>query len=130
MAICENHFVSDLKIHLVFVVKYRRKLITPSIKKALLQSFQDTCLSLDARLLEANGEEDHTHLLLEYAPTISVSSLVHRLKGSSARRVPSIQQTRMKVFWSDGYYVASCGGAPLDVIKAYVETQDRRGTPG
>jgi putative transposase len=129
MAIHGNHYVCDLKVHLVFVVKYRRTLISPSIKKALISSFRRTCKTLNCRLLESNGEEDRIHLLLEYPAPLSISTIVKRLKGASAasvRKYPSIyNHLWMKSFWSNGYYATSCGGASLDVIKAYIENQDQ-----
>ncbi len=133
MSIRGNHYICDLKVHLVFVVKYRKKLISPSIKKALITSFRKTCDTLNCRLLEANGEEDHMHLLLEYPATLAISDITSKLKGASSfsiRRYPSLQKTLwMKSFWSDGYYATSCGGASLDVIKAYIDNQDQNSSP-
>ena len=129
MTIHGNHYICDLKVHLIFVVKYRRKLITPSIRKALISSFRRTCKSLNCKLLESNGEEDHMHLLLEYPTPLSISTIVKRLKGASAtsiRRFPSLQKSLwMRSFWSGGYYATSCGGASLDAIKVYIENQDQ-----
>ena len=134
MTIRGNHHITDLKVHLVFVVKYRKKLISPSVKSILTQSFEETCKKLDCRLLECNGEEDHIHLLIEYLPTIPISVLVHRLKGTSSclvRKYPSISTLHwMSHFWSSGYYATSCGGASLEKIKQYIENQDRLISPG
>lgn len=133
MAIHGKHYVCDLKVHLVFVVKYRRKLIAPSVKRALISSFLRTCKTLKCELQESNGEEDHMHLLLEYPAPLSISTIVSRLKGASAKKVrvlPSLNKSLwMKSFWSDGYYATSCGGASLDVIKAYIENQDQNSSP-
>ena len=84
-----NHFLSDLKCHLIFVTKYRRKVITSRIKEELVSIFKGVCKSLDANLLECNGEEDHIHLLLEYHPTTSISTLAQRLKGASSHQIRS-----------------------------------------
>ena len=128
-----KHYISDLRVHLVFVVKYRKNLIIPSIKRALISSFKRTCELLECDLVEVNGEEDHIHLLLEYPASLSISKLVGRLKGASSKKVrmfPSVCSLLwMKSFWSDGYYAVSCGGASLDVIKAYIERQDQNSSP-
>jgi len=75
-----------------------------------------------------NGEDDHVHLLIEYPPKISISSLVNSLKGVSSRLLrrqrPDIVKRYWKnVLWSPSYFAASCGGAPLDIIKQYIEQQ-------
>lgn len=128
-----NHSVFDLKVHLVFVVKYRKKLITPSIKRALVSSFLRICKSLNCKLQECNGEEDHMHLLVSYPASLSVSDIVNRLKGASAKNIriyPSLYRSLwMKSFWSNGFFAVSCGGASLDVIKAYIENQDQNSSP-
>ena len=128
-----SHSISDLKVHLIFVVKYRKKLISLSIKKTLISSFLRTCKSLNCKLLECNGEKDHMHLLVSYPASLSVSTIVNRLKGVSAnlvRRFPSLQRTLwMKSFWSTGFFAISCGGASLDAIKAYIENQDQNSSP-
>ena len=80
-----RHSVSRLVVHLVFVVKYRRK----ALSGAALDRMQEVCLGVAEKmgfqLMELNGEADHVHLLVEYPPTLSVSSLVNHLKGVSSR---------------------------------------------
>src|SRR5690606_25095228 len=86
--------------------------------------------------VEADG--DHVHLLLNYPPQLAISTLVNALKGVSSRRLrqqgwPEVRNVLWgKAFWSPSYCVVSCGRAPLEIVKAYVETQnapdrDRRG---
>jgi len=88
---------------------------------------------MECELLECNGEKDHMHLLLSYPASLSISSIVNRLKGASAKSIrgfPSLQRTLwMKSFWSTGFFATSCGGASLDVIKAYIENQDQNSSP-
>lgn len=128
-----SHSIFDLKVHLVFVVKYRKKLITPAIKKSLISSFLRTSKTLGCKLLECNGEKDHMHLLVSYPASLSVSVLANRFKGASskyARGFPSIHRHLwMKSFWSTGFFAVSCGGASLDVIKAYIDGQDQNSSP-
>jgi len=125
-----NHFISDLKCHLILVTKYRRKVITSRVKEDLISMFTKICSELSANLLECNGEEDHIHLLLKYHPSSSISNIARRLKGISSRFIRSKNYSEISKklwgsqFWSDGYYVTSCGGVTVDVLKKYIEAQD------
>ena len=90
--------------------------------------FQKVCLDFEAELVEVNGEAEHVQLLINYPPKHSVSSLVNSLKGVSSRLLrrerPDIEKRYWKnVLWSPSYFAASCGGAPLNVLKQYVEQQ-------
>lgn len=87
------------------------------------------CDDFGADLKEFSGEYDHVHLLVEYPPKVAVSALVNSLKGVSARRLRSeytcrVNRARMNGhFWSPSYFAASCGGAPLSIIRQYIEQQ-------
>ncbi|MFC5204287.1 IS200/IS605 family transposase [Streptomyces kaempferi] len=87
------------------------------------------------RDLKFNGERDHVHLLVHYPPKVAISRLVGSLKGVSARRLrhefPSHIRTYLwgEHFWSPSYFAASCGGAPLAVIREYIENQKLRPIP-
>ena len=90
--------------------------------------FAHICQDFEARLVEANGEDDHVHLLVEYPPKVTLSKLVNSLKGVSSRRLrqlhPEIARRYYQgVLWSSSYFAASCGGAPLSIIRQYVEDQ-------
>ncbi|MFM8455071.1 MAG: IS200/IS605 family transposase [Gammaproteobacteria bacterium] len=123
-----RHIVFNMHAHLVFVTKYRRQVFSEKILKATTSIFSEVCKDFDAELLECNGEADHVHLLINYPPKISISKLVNSLKGVSSRILrktfPEIQKFYWKgVFWSPSYFAASCGGAPLDILKQYIEQQ-------
>lgn len=91
------------------------------------------CSDFGAELREFNGEDDHVHLLVEYPPKVSISTLVNSLKGVSARRLRAQFTGRVNRhlihghFWSPSYFAASCGGAPLSIVKQYIEQQRRPG---
>ena len=90
----------------------------------------DYANDFEATVVECNGEENHIHLLVEYHPKISISSLVRSMKGVSSRMLrqerPDIARHYWKnQLWSPSYFAASCGGAPLEIIKQYVEQQNR-----
>ena len=82
-------------------------------------------------LIEFNGEADHVHLLVSYPPTLAISALVQRLKGRTAYAVPreytgACVRARMRGhLWSPSYFAVSCRGAPLPIIKQYIDGQTR-----
>ena len=114
-----------LHVHLVFVTKYRRRVLTGAMLETMRPVVDKVCAGFGAALVEFDGEDDHVHLLVEYPPTFAVSALVNSLKGVSSRRLR--QQFRVRThrehLWSPSYFAASCGGAPLAIIRAYVESQ-------
>jgi putative transposase len=118
-----------IHVHLVFVTKYRRQVFTQQVMRELRLIFSNVCKDFDATLVEFEGEKDHVHLLVNYPPKISVSKLVNSLKGVSSRLIrnkgyPSIQQALWgKSLWSPSYFAGSCGGAPISVIRQYIENQ-------
>ena len=80
-------------------------------------------------LKEFNGEEDHVHMLIHYPPKISLAKLVNSLKGVSSRRLrqnwPELEKRYYKgVLWSPSYFAGSCGGAPIEIVRKYIEAQN------
>ncbi|HEY2533296.1 MAG TPA: IS200/IS605 family transposase [Xanthobacteraceae bacterium] len=117
------HCVYSLHYHLVIVTKYRRKLLTSE----MLSRFRE----LAGKLIEANGEADHIHMLFTMPPKFALADFVNALKTGTSRRLRSefaIQLGavyRKPVLWSRSYCVISCGGAPLAILKQYIESQER-----
>lgn len=131
-----RHCVFKLHVHLVFVTKYRKKVFTNEILEDLKAIFEDVCRTFEVELVEMNGKtEQHAdksfvHLLLNYPPKVSISKLVNSLKGVSSRLIrkqhPELAQYYWKGgLWSPSYFAGSCGGAPLSIIKQYIEQQNR-----
>jgi len=125
-----RHCVFAIHAHLVFVTKYRRGVFTSASLDILKDVMQKVCDDFEVELAAFEGEGNHVHLLVNYPPQVQLSKLVNSLKGVSSRmlrqRMPSIANRYYKnVLWSSSYFAASCGGAPLSVIKQYVEQQDR-----
>ena len=115
--------------HLVFVTKYRRKVFTSDILDRIKEIFTETCQQMDVELIEFGGEDDHVHIMVNIPPKLAVSNCVGKLKGKSSyflRREFWNHLKKMlwgKNLWSPSYCVVSCGGAPLDIVKQYVENQ-------
>jgi len=118
-----------MHVHLVFVTKYRRKVFTKIILQDLQKVFTEVCADFEAELVECDGEDDHVHLLVNYPPKIAVSRLVNSLKGVSSRLIrkknyPSIRKALWGgSLWSPSYFSGSCGGAPLAIVKEYIQSQ-------
>lgn len=124
-----RHVVYNLNAHLVFVPKYRKKVITSRVFAVLLTAWQGVCADFECELRESGYESDHAHLLVSYPPKVALSVLVNSLKGVSARRLRAehLSDVERKLwgdhFWSPSYCAVSCGGAPLEIVKRYVEQQ-------
>ena len=124
-----RHCVFMMHVHLVFVAKYRKKVFTKEILEFMETVFRDICNDFEADLREFNGEHDHVHLLIQYPPKVAVSNLVNSLKGVSSRHIRKQQFPHLQKLlwgdslWSPSYFAGSCGGAPLEVIKQYIEQQ-------
>ena len=117
-----------LHVHLVFVTKYRRKVLDGDAIQRLTVMFEKVCTDFGAQLVERNGESEHVHWLIHHPPKHSVSSMVNSLKGVSSRLLrierPDLEKRYWNnVLWSPSYFAASCGGALLAIIQQYVEQQ-------
>ncbi len=103
--------------------------MTDRVSTDLRSSFEEVCARFDVSLDAFETDHDHAHLLVTYPPKVAMSRLVMSLKTISSMRVRShgwpevTKALRGDHFWSPSYAVVSCGGAPLDVVKAYVENQ-------
>ncbi|HHO7684286.1 TPA: IS200/IS605 family transposase, partial [Proteus mirabilis] len=92
--------------------------------------FASVCADFDVGLVEMDGEWDHVHLLINYPPKLAISNLVNSLKGVSSRLLrrdrPDIAQRDYYkgVLWSPSYFAESCGGAPISIIRQYIEQQE------
>lgn len=124
-----RHVVYALTVHLVFVPKYRKKLISERAFVVLRTAWETVCKDFECELRESGYEADHVHLLVAFPPKVALSMLVNSLKGVSARmlRAQHFPEIDRKLwgshFWSPSYCVVSCGGAPLEIVKRYVEQQ-------
>jgi putative transposase len=123
-----RHCVFNMHVHLVFVTKYRRKVFTKQQLDYMQTIFSDVCENFETELVEFDGEKDHVHLLVNYPPKVAISKLVNSLKGVSSRMLrkefDSIHRFYWKgMLWSPSYFAGSCGGAPIDIVKQYIEQQ-------
>ena len=124
-----RHCVFNLHVHLVFLTKYRRGVFTKAVLNDLREIFSDVCTDFEAELVECDGEDDHVYLLVNYPPKVAVSALVNSLKGVSSRMIRKKNYPEIKkklwggALWSPSYFAGSCGGAPIAIIRRYIEQQ-------
>ena len=124
-----RYCVFALHVHLVFVTKYRRGVFKAEHMAAMQNIMASICKGFEAQLVEFNGEADHVHLLVNYPPKVALSTLVNSLKGVSSRLMrkeygdfhPWLK--RRGVLWSPSYFAASCGGAPIEILRQYIQQQ-------
>ncbi len=124
----DRHSISSLKIHLVCIAKYRRDIFTAESLAVLEDSFREVAKKMDFQILEFNGATDHIHCLAEYPPKLSISQMVNALKGVSSRRYGQAGYPKpygKEALWSPSYFVSSVGGAPLEVLKRYIQAQEK-----
>jgi putative transposase len=124
-----RHCKFNLHVHLVFVAKYRKKIFNKTASYILNMIFSKVCDDFGAALVEMEAEHDHVHLLIEYPPKIAIVTLVNSLKGVSSRllrkHLPDITKHYWKGFlWSPSYFAASYGGAPINIVKQYIQQQN------
>lgn len=121
-----NSVVWSCKYHVVFCPKYRRKVLVPPIDDRLKTIIREACAEADSKLIEMEVMPDHVHLLLECDPQFGINRLVRSIKGRSSRilrlEFPPLK-SRLPSLWTNSYFVASVGGAPLALIKQYIENQ-------
>lgn len=123
-----RHCVFLLHAHFVFVTKYRKDVFTKKHLQTLEKIFSKICKDFDVEMVEFNGESDHIHLLVNYPPKVSLSHLVNSLKGVSSRKMKQYHPDLLKQYWkgalwSPSYFAGSCGGAPIAIVKQYIEKQ-------
>jgi putative transposase len=126
----KRHSVSLLHAHLVFCTKYRRSVMTRRVFDHLRRSMRGAAQTIDIDIIAIQSDGDHLHLMVLYPPSLDLSTIVKRLKGASSRFIRQLQLPEVlrqlwgRHFWSPSYFVVSCGGAPLDVVRTYVESQN------
>ena len=125
----KRHSVTKLVVHLVFTTKYRRKLFDGCMIQQLKESFESACEKLECQLLEMDGEQDHVHLLVAYPPKLAISVMVNNLKSTSSRRLRFLNthltaQSKSGLMWSRSYFACSAGGATIETLKDYVNSQN------
>lgn len=122
-----NHNIMySCKYHVVWCPKYRRPVLVNGIDHRLKELIINTCNRLRIDVIEMEIMPDHVHLLMEVDPQFGVNNAVKLIKGHTSKvlreEYPHLK-TKMPTLWTNSYFVSSVGGAPLSVIKQYIENQ-------
>ncbi len=126
-----NHSKYLLMTHLIFVCKYRKKLLV-KFENEIKQLFHDIAEEKDFEIMEKEVDKDHIHLLVNYNPTQSILEIVRWIKQISTYRIwrqnnnhISLQKQfwKERTFWSDGYFACSIGNISKETIKKYIQNQ-------
>ena len=124
-----SHSRYDIKVHVVWITKYRRKILKGDISVRVRELIREICKANDVVIVKGHVSLDHIHLLLSYPPSLSVSKLVQYLKGKTSRRLLQDYTELRKAFWGQhlwarGYFAASVGTVTDEIVKEYIEKQD------
>jgi putative transposase len=123
-----NNVIYSCKYHVVWCPKYRRPVLVAGVDARLKEIIHEVVNESTAEILELEVMPEHVHLLVEVDPQYGIHRLVRALKGRSSRflrqEFPWLR-SRLPTLWTNSYFVSTVGGAPLDVIKQYIENQKR-----
>ena len=123
-----NHSVFKLSYHLVLVIKYRKKVINDNISNRLREIFENISPKYNITLEEQNHDNDHVHLIFRASPNTEIFKFLNAYKSASIRLIkkeyPIIRKQLWKEhFWSRSYCLLTTGGAPIEVVRKYIENQ-------
>jgi len=126
-----NHSVFLMYYHLVLVIKYRRKVIDDGISNRLKEIFEYVAPKYNITLQEWNHDNDHVHILFKAHPNTELSKFINAYKSASSRLIKKENQQIRKFlwaeyFWSRSFCLITTGGAPIEVIKRYIESQGEK----
>jgi putative transposase len=117
--------------HLVLVIKYRRKVIDDEISNRLKEIFEYIAPSYNVALQEWNHDKDHVHILFKAQPNSELSKFINAYKSASSRLIkkeyPIIKKSLWKeYFWSRSFCLLTTGGAPIEIVRRYIESQGEK----
>ena len=121
-----QNIIYSCKYHVVWCPKYRRRVLTSEVEERLKAILREVAEERQAEIIELEVMPDHVHLLIEVDPQFGIHRLVRLMKGRSSHHLrqefPWLK-SRLPTLWTNSYFVSTVGGAPLAVIKQYIENQ-------
>ena len=121
-----NNVVYSCRYHVVFCPKYRRKVLVNGVDARLKELVNSVCGEMQVEVIGMEIMPDHVHLLLEVAPQFGIHKAVKAIKGKSSRilrmEFPWLK-SRLPTLWTNSYFCATVGGAPISIVKQYIESQ-------
>ena len=124
-----NNVVYSCTYHVVWVTKYRKKYLTGEIEKRLKQVCKEVAKECSFEISEMECERDHIHMLVDVDPQFGIHKAVKRMKGRSSRILRQefdILRQRLPTLWTNSCFVCTVGGAPIAIVKQYIESQKER----
>ena len=121
-----NNVVYSCKYHVVWCPKYRRDVLKDGADARLKEIIREVCKESCSELIEMEVMPDHVHILVEVDPQYGIAKLVRTIKGRSSRALRQEFRwcrTRLPSLWTNSWFVSTVGGAPLEIIKQYIEQQ-------
>ncbi len=124
-----SHSKYDLKVHLIWVTKYRYKVLVGTVTARIRDLIRQTCDALDVQIIRGHVGVDHVHLYVSYPPQLAVTELVKSIKGRASRRIqeefPQLgKQYWGKHFWAIGYAAFSAGDITDEMIREYIKNHE------
>lgn len=121
-----SNIVYNCQYHVIWCVKYRRKVLTGAVETRLKEILAQVAVDVQCEIQEMETDQDHVHLLISCDPQFGIHKVVKRMKGRSSKMLrdefPHLK-SRIPTLWTNSYFVATVGGAPLAVIKQYIKDQ-------
>jgi len=121
-----KNVVYSCKYHIVWCPKYRRQVLIEGVDARLKEILLEVANEFSSELIEMEVMPDHVHLLVECDPQFGIAKLIRYMKGRSSRYLrqefPWLK-SRLPTLWTNSYFIATVGGAPISVIKQYIENQ-------
>ena len=126
-----SHSVYDIKYHLVWITKYRKKILKGQIGLWLRELVRQICAANEVIIISGSIQADHVHMLVSVPPKLSVSKLMQLIKGRSSRKMMAEFEELSREFWgrhmwARGYFAASTGNVTDEIIKQYIESQGKQ----
>ena len=124
-----SHSVYDLKVHIVWITKYRKPVLFGDVAVRLRDLIREICRPMEVDILKGHVSTDHVHLFVSIPPQLSVSKLAGRIKGKTSRKLLAENRRLAKEFWgrhlwARGYFAASSGNVTDEVVMQYIAAQD------
>lgn len=125
-----SHSIYDIKYHVVWITKYRKKVLRGQVGLRLRELVRQTCAANEVYIIRGSIQPEHVHLLVSVPPHIAVSKLMQLIKGRTSRKLLQEFEELNRQFWgrhlwARGYFAASTGNVTDEVIKAYIESQGK-----
>jgi putative transposase len=121
-----SNIVYNCQYHVIWCVKYRRKVLVDEVEVRLKEVLRQVSIDVRCEIQEMETDRDHVHLLISCDPQFGIHQVVKRMKGRSSRVLRDefpFLRSRLPTLWTNSYFVATVGGAPLAVIKQYIQDQ-------